>query len=132
MSILLNSAAASPYLMVVFSQKLAPVGYIILGDYVQGEGESSGAGIFGERDDDEEEGETLPSYTAHVRDRVTNAFLPAGSTMRIVNPYTSTAPHISPTSGSATSTSLPQRPGASPPPHPHAHTPTQRTRLDQC
>ncbi|KAG2747108.1 hypothetical protein P692DRAFT_201933057 [Suillus brevipes Sb2] len=95
---------------------------VVLGDYVQGEGEGSGAGIFGERDDDEEEGETLPSYTAHVRDRVTNAFLPAGSTMRVANPYMSTATLISPTPGSATSTSLPQRPGASSPPHPHTHT----------
>lgn len=94
---------------------------VVLGDYVQGEGESSGTGIFGERDDNEEEGETLPSYTAHVRDRVANAFLPAGSTMRVVNPYMSTAPHISPTPGSATSASFPQRSGASSPPHPHAH-----------
>lgn len=93
---------------------------VVLGDYVQGEGESTGTGIFGEREDNEE-GETLPSYTAHVRDRVANAFLPAGSTMRIVNPYVSTASHISPTPGSATSASFPQHSGASSPPHPHAH-----------
>ncbi|KAG2096370.1 hypothetical protein BD769DRAFT_1515350 [Suillus cothurnatus] len=95
---------------------------VVLGDYVQGEGESAGIGIFGEGEDDDEEGETLPSYTAHVRDRVANAFLPAGSTMRVVNPYVSAAPHISPIPESSTSTSFPPRPGTSSPPHPHAHT----------
>lgn len=97
---------------------------VVLGDYLQGEGESAGigtgTGIFGEGEDDDEEGETLPSYTAHVRDRVANAFLPTGSTMRIVNPYVSTAPHI-PTPGSATSASFPLHPGTDSPPHPHAH-----------
>lgn len=94
---------------------------VVLGDYVQGEGEGAGRGIFGEGEDNEEEGETLPSYTAHVRDRVANAFLPAGSTMRVVNPYVSTAPHISPTPGSATSVSFPLCSGTSSPPHPHTH-----------
>ncbi|KAG1735999.1 hypothetical protein EDB19DRAFT_1910444 [Suillus lakei] len=99
---------------------------VVLGDYVQGEGEGAGTGIFGEGEDNEEEGETLPSYTAHVRDRVANAFLPAGSTMRVANPYVSTAPHISPTPGSAANASFPPRSGTSSPPHPHtpahAHT----------
>ncbi|KAG2135792.1 hypothetical protein DEU56DRAFT_389049 [Suillus clintonianus] len=94
---------------------------VVLGDHVQGEGESAGTGIFGEGEDNEEEGETLPSYTAHVRDRVANAFLPAGSTVRVANPYVSTAPHISHTPGSATSPSLLPRSGTSSPPHPHAH-----------
>lgn len=94
---------------------------VVLGDHVQGEGESAGAGIFGEGEDNEEEGEMLPSYTAHVRDRVANAFLPAGSTMRVANPYVSTAPHIPPTPGSATNASFPPRSGTSSPPHPHSH-----------
>ncbi|KAG1772584.1 hypothetical protein EV702DRAFT_1201439 [Suillus placidus] len=94
---------------------------VVLGDHVQGEGESACTGIFGEAEDNEEEGETLPSYTAHVRDRVANAFLPAGSTMRVINPYVSTAPHISPTPGSATSASFPPRSGISSPPHPRTH-----------
>ncbi|KAG1725434.1 uncharacterized protein EDB91DRAFT_1168591 [Suillus paluster] len=91
---------------------------VVLGDYVQGDGESvgGGAGIFGE-EGDEEEGETLPSYTAHVRDRVANAFLPAGSTMRVANPYVSSAPP--PTQ--ALSTSFSPRSGTSSPPHPHPH-----------
>ncbi|KAG2101336.1 uncharacterized protein F5147DRAFT_581570 [Suillus discolor] len=94
---------------------------VVLGDHVQGEGESAGAGIFGEAEDNEEEGEMLPSYTAHVRDRVANAFLPAGSTMRVVNPYVSTAPHIPPSPGSATNASFPPRSGTSSPLHPHSH-----------
>ncbi|KAG2148714.1 uncharacterized protein EDB93DRAFT_1064302, partial [Suillus bovinus] len=91
---------------------------VVLGDHVQGEGESAGTGIFGEGEG--EEGETLPSYTAHVRDRVANAFLPAGSTMRVVNPYVSASSHIPLTPGSATNTSFPPRSGTSSPPHPHA------------
>ncbi|KAG2039655.1 hypothetical protein BDR03DRAFT_950779 [Suillus americanus] len=94
---------------------------VVLGDYVQGEGEGAGTGIFGEGEDDDEEGETLPSYTAHVRDRIANAFLPSGSTMRVVNPYVSTIPHISSTPGSAISASFPLRSGTSSPPHPHTH-----------
>ncbi|KAG0694549.1 hypothetical protein DFH29DRAFT_959511 [Suillus ampliporus] len=92
---------------------------VVLGDYVQGEGENAGAGIFGEGEDGEDGGETLPSYTAHVRDRVANAFLPAGSTVRVANPYVSTASHISPTPG--LSISLPHHSGMSSPPHPHPH-----------
>ncbi|KAG1722379.1 uncharacterized protein EDB91DRAFT_1256108 [Suillus paluster] len=83
-----------------------------------GESVSGGAGIFGE-EGDEEEGERLPSYTTHVRDRVANAFLPAGSTMRIANPYVSSTPHIPLTQG--LSTSFLPRSGASSPPHLHVH-----------
>lgn len=37
-----------------------------------------------EEDDDDME---LPSYTAHVRDRVANMFLPEAATMRVTNPW---------------------------------------------
>lgn len=38
--------------------------------------------------EDEEDSE-LPSYTAHVRDRVANMFLPEAATMRVTNPWVS-------------------------------------------
>ncbi|OAX35691.1 hypothetical protein K503DRAFT_745532 [Rhizopogon vinicolor AM-OR11-026] len=106
---------------------------VVLGEYVQGEGEGASAGIFGEGEPgEEEEGETLPSYNAHVRDRVANAFLPAGSTVRVANPYISPtsnmAPLVSPIQDS-TSTSWPpvnltvnvSQSGTSSPLHPNGH-----------
>ena len=104
---------------------------VVLGEHVQGESESASAGIFGEGEPGEdEEGETLPSYNAHVRDRVANAFLPAGSTVRVANPYvpptSGTTPLISPTSTSWPPANLNvnanvPRSGASSPPYPHGH-----------
>ncbi|TFK44147.1 hypothetical protein BDQ12DRAFT_593498 [Crucibulum laeve] len=38
----------------------------------------------------EEEDRELPSYTAHVRDRVANMFLPEAATMRVINPWVAT------------------------------------------
>jgi len=41
-----------------------------------------------QRDDDEGEADReLPSYTAHVRDRVANMFLPEAATVRVSNPW---------------------------------------------
>ncbi|KAJ7594523.1 hypothetical protein C8J56DRAFT_440136 [Mycena floridula] len=43
----------------------------------------------------EEEDMELPSYTAHIRDRVANQFLPESATMRVTNPWVHSS--ISPT-----------------------------------
>lgn len=43
-------------------------------------------GTHGDADEEEEDSE-LPSYPAHVRDRVANAFLPETATMRVTNPW---------------------------------------------
>jgi hypothetical protein len=85
---------------------------VVLGEHVQGEGDGVSAGIFGEGEPGEgDEGETLPSYNAHVRDRVANAFLPAGSTVRVANPYVSptanSAPLLSPALGGTSASWLP-------------------------
>ncbi|OCH93735.1 hypothetical protein OBBRIDRAFT_832355 [Obba rivulosa] len=49
-----------------------------------GEG-GSAVGTNGEGEEDEDM--ELPSYPAHVRDRVANAFLPESAVMRVVNPW---------------------------------------------
>lgn len=43
-------------------------------------------GTHGDHDEEEEDAE-LPSYPAHVRDRVANAYLPETAVMRVTNPW---------------------------------------------
>ncbi|PIL35926.1 hypothetical protein GSI_01586 [Ganoderma sinense ZZ0214-1] len=46
-----------------------------------------GEAVIGSGDEREEEAESLPSYPAHVRDRVANAYLPDAATMRVANAW---------------------------------------------
>ncbi|KAJ7072018.1 hypothetical protein C8F01DRAFT_1102191 [Mycena amicta] len=49
---------------------------------------------------DEDEEVELPSYKAHVRDRVANMYLPEAATVRVANPFLSPSPsHTPPASG---------------------------------
>ena len=43
-------------------------------------------GTHGDHDEEEEDAE-LPSYPAHVRDRVANAYIPEAAVMRVTNPW---------------------------------------------
>lgn len=94
-------------------------------------------GTHGEQSDDEEDAE-LPSYPAHVRDRVANAYLPETAVMRVTNPWVAQgiSPVVrrdsEPTNGVASPAPLEcypfgHRNGTHPPPNP----PAARSQLPQ-
>lgn len=69
-----------------------------------------GEAVLGGGDELEQDVESLPSYPAHVRDRVANAYLPDAATMRVANAWVVNG--ISPTIPPSAST--PPSDGASP------------------
>ncbi|KAF7315760.1 Arrestin-C domain-containing protein [Mycena indigotica] len=85
--------------------------------------------------DDEEEIE-LPSYKAHVRDRVANMYLPEAVTVRVTNPFMAASPgHTPPASGLQTPSALVSRSGHATPMHPQSlshlpHAPGDSTPLE--
>ncbi|KAF7305976.1 Arrestin-C domain-containing protein [Mycena chlorophos] len=69
---------------------------------------------------EEEEELELPSYNAHVRDRIANMYLPEAATVRVTNPLMNPSPgNTPPASGLASALQTPARSGYATPLDPH-------------